>query len=211
MIAETPVKKTKKSELEGDVFPPKPEAIGQTYIPDWEAVNARSQKDLTGFWAERAGELEWYKPWDKVLDDSKKPFYQWFVGGKVNIIDNCLDRHVKTWRRNKLALIWEGEPGDQRSFSYHALNREVSKFANVLKAMGIQKGDRVTIYLPRIPELVISMLACAKIGAIHSVVYGGFSVEVPPRAHPRLAFQDRHHRRRRLVERQDRQTQGHPG
>ncbi len=96
---------------------------------------------------------------------------------KVNIIDNCLDRHVKTWRRNKLALIWEGEPGDQRSFSYHALNREVSKFANVLKAMGIKKGDRVTIYLPRIPELVISMLACAKIGAIHSVVYGGFSVE----------------------------------
>ena len=99
------------------------------------------------------------------------------MGGQVNIVNNCLDRHVKTWRRNKLALIWEGEPGDQRSFSYHALNREVSKFANVLKAMGIKKGDRVTIYLPRIPEIVIAMLACAKIGAIHSVVYGGFSVE----------------------------------
>ena len=132
---------------------------------------------MSGYWAGRARELEWYRPWDTVLDESNKPFYKWFVGGQVNIVNNCLDRHVKTWRRNKLALIWEGEPGDQRSFSYHALNREVSKFANVLKAMGIKKGDRVTIYLPRIPEIVIAMLACAKIGAIHSVVYGGFSVE----------------------------------
>ncbi len=174
MIADAP---TRKSELEGEVFNPPPEAIEHTYVTDWEAKTALARKDLAGFWAERASELEWYKPWDTVLDESNKPFYKWFVGAKVNIIDNCLDRHVKTWRRNKLALIWEGEPGDQRSFSYHALNREVSKFANVLKAMGIKKGDRVTIYLPRIPELVISMLACAKIGAIHSVVYGGFSVE----------------------------------
>jgi len=178
MIAEAPAKKkTKKTDLEGEVFYPSPESIQDTYIPEWQAVSDRARKDLAGYWAGRARELEWFKPWDTVIDDSHKPFYKWFVGAKVNIVHNCLDRHVKTWRKNKLALIWEGEPGDQRSFSYHALDREVSKFANVLKAMGIRKGDRVTIYLPRIPELVISMLACAKIGAIHSVVYGGFSVE----------------------------------
>jgi acetyl-CoA synthetase len=168
---------SKKENLEGDVYYPSPEAIAEAYVPDWKATSSRANKDLTGYWAERAGELEWYRKWDTVLDESNKPFYKWFVGGQTNIIQNALDRHVKTWRRNKLALIWEGEPGDQRSFSYHALNREVNKFANVLKAMGIKKGDRVTIYLPRIPEIVISMLACAKIGAIHSVVYGGFSVE----------------------------------
>jgi acetyl-CoA synthetase len=168
---------TEKAGLEGDVYYPSPEAVAQTYVPDWQAAAARADKDLSGYWAGRARELEWYRPWDTVLDESNKPFYKWFVGGQVNIVNNCLDRHVKTWRRNKLAMIWEGEPGDQRSFSYHALNREVSKFANVLKAMGIKKGDRVTIYLPRIPEIVIAMLACAKIGAIHSVVYGGFSVE----------------------------------
>jgi acetyl-CoA synthetase len=166
-----------KVKMDGEVYEPSPESIAQTYVQNWEAVTQHANQDLPGYWAERARELEWYRPWDTILDESNKPFYKWFVGGQVNIIHNCLDRHVKTWRRNKLALIWEGEPGDQRSFSYHALNREVSKFANVLKAMGIRKGDRVTIYLPRIPEIVISMLACAKIGAIHSVVYGGFSVE----------------------------------
>ena len=129
-----------KPSLEGDIYFPASEAVEQTYVANWEAKTARAKTDLAGFWAERAHELEWYRPWDTVLDESKKPFYKWFVGGKVNIIDNCLDRHVKTWRRNKLALIWEGEPGDQRSFSYHALNREVSKFANVLKAMGIKKA-----------------------------------------------------------------------
>lgn len=168
---------TKKTKLEGEVFYPTPETLTGTHVPDWEAQAAQASNDLTGYWAGRAEELEWVRKWDTVLDESKKPFYQWFVGGKVNIVQNCLDRHVKTWRRNKLALIWEGEPGDQRTFSYHALNREVNKFANVLRAMGIKKGDRVTIYLPRIPEIVIAMLACAKIGAVHSVVYGGFSVE----------------------------------
>ena len=166
-----------ENQVEGEVYKPSPESIAQTYVPDWDAEAARAARDLAGYWAGRAKELEWYRPWVTVLDETDKPFYKWFVGGQVNIIQNCLDRHVKTWRRNKLALIWEGEPGDQRSYSYHALNREVSKFANVLKAMGIKKGDRVTIYLPRIPEIVIAMLACAKIGAIHSVVYGGFSVE----------------------------------
>ncbi len=129
------------------------------------------------FWADQANELEWFQTWDKVLDESNAPFFQWFVGGKTNIIHNAIDRHVKTWRRNKLAMIWEGEDGSSRTYSYHTLNREVSKMANVLKSMGVQKGDIVTIYLPRIPELPIAMLACAKVGAAHSVVYGGFSVE----------------------------------
>ncbi len=129
------------------------------------------------FWSDQANELEWYQKWDKVLDDSQAPFYKWFVGGKTNIIHNAIDRHVKTWRRNKLALVWEGEDGTLRTFSYHFLDHQVSKIANVLKSMGVKKGDIVTIYLPRIPELVFFMLACAKIGAAHSVVYGGFSVE----------------------------------
>ena len=161
----------------GEIYRPSPEIVAGAHVPVWETKASQAEQDLTGFWAERARELEWYQPWTTVLDESNKPFYKWFVGGKVNIVYNCLDRHVKTWRRNKLALIWEGESGDQRTFSYHALNREVCKFASVIKAMGITKGDRVTIYLPRIPEIIIAMLACAKIGAIHSVVYGGFSVE----------------------------------
>jgi acetyl-CoA synthetase len=129
------------------------------------------------FWTDMANRLEWFTPWDKVLDESNKPFYQWFTGAKFNIVHNAIDRHLKTWRRNKQALIWEGEDGTQRSFSYLGLNREVSKFANILKSMGVQQGDIVSIYLPRIPELVFAMLACAKIGAAHSVIYGGFSTE----------------------------------
>ncbi|MFP4441099.1 MAG: acetate--CoA ligase [Chloroflexaceae bacterium] len=138
---------------------------------DWSIKNPQE------FWSDQANELGWYEPWQKVLDDSQAPFYKWFVGAKTNIVHNAIDRHVNTWRRNKLALIWEGEDGTQRTYSYHTLNREVSRFANVLKSMGVKKGDIVTIYLPRIPELPITMLACAKIGAAHSVVYGGFSVE----------------------------------
>jgi acetyl-CoA synthetase len=166
-----------KKVLEGEVFYPSEQVIEQANVKEYDALYERSIKDREGFWAEQAGELEWFKKWDKVLDDSKKPFYKWFVGAKTNIIQNAIDRHLKTWRRNKLAFIWEGEPGDLRTFSYHALNREVSKFANVLKSMGVRKGEVVTIYMPQIPELVIAMLACAKIGAPHSVVYGGFSVE----------------------------------
>jgi acetyl-CoA synthetase len=146
-------------------------------IQEYDQLYQQSLADPEGFWGARASELEWFKPWDKVLDDSNPPFFKWFTGGQTNIVYNALDRHLNTWRRNKLALIWEGEPGDVRTFSYHALNREVCKFANVLRGMGVKKGDIVTIYLPRIPEIVIAMLACAKIGAAHSVVYGGFSVE----------------------------------
>jgi acetyl-CoA synthetase len=127
------------------------------------------------FWSDMAGQLEWFQPWEKVLDDSKAPFFKWFTGAQTNIVHNAIDRHLKTWRRNKLALIWEGENGEQRTYSYHSLNREVSRIANVLRSMGVKKGDIVTIYMPRIPELMFSMLACVKIGAAHSVVYGGFS------------------------------------
>lgn len=164
-------------ELHGAVFYPSPEIISQANVPDVDKVRREAADDLEGYWGRRAEELQWFRKWDRVLDDSEKPFYKWYVGGKTNIVLNALDRHIKTWRRNKLALIWEGEDGQVKTMSYHALNREVCKFANVLKSMGLVKGDRVTIYMPRILETVIAMLACAKIGAIHSVVYGGFSVE----------------------------------
>ncbi len=157
-----------------EVYYPSQEVIENAIVKDYDALYKRSVEDREGFWAEEAEKLEWYSKWDKVIDDSNKPFYKWFTGGKINIIHNAIDRHLKTYRRNKLAIIWEGEPGDVRTYSYHALNREVSKFASVLKSMGVRKGDIVTIYMPQIPELVFAMLACAKIGAAHSVVYGGF-------------------------------------
>ncbi len=160
---------------EHEVYRPSPEVVAHAHIKDYDAVYARALEDPQAFWAERASHLEWYKPWDQVLDDSNPPFYKWFTGGQTNIVLNALDRHVKTWRKNKLALIWEGEPGDKVLLSYLGLQREVNKFANVLRSMGVRKGDRVTIYMGRIPELPIAMLACAKIGAVHSVVYGGFS------------------------------------
>ncbi len=167
----------KNKGAEGDIFYPPPEIIAAANVGEYDSLYHRSITDREGFWAEQAEQLDWFQKWDKVLDGRGAPFYKWFVGGKINIVYNAIDRHLKNWRRNKLALIWEGEPGDVRTFSYHALNREVSKFANVLKSMGVRKGDIVTIYMPQIPELAIAMLACAKVGAGHSVVYGGFSVE----------------------------------
>jgi acetyl-CoA synthetase len=155
-------------------YPPE-EVVKNAHIQDYESLYQKSIQDPQAFWAEQAENLEWYKKWDKVLDDSNPPFFKWFVGGKTNIILNALDRHLKTWRKNKLALIWEGEPGDTHTYSYYRLAQEVNKFANVLRSMGVRKGDRVTIYMGRVPELIIAMLACAKIGAPHSVVYGGFS------------------------------------
>ena len=157
-------------------YPPQ-HIIDNAHIKDYESLYASSIADRESFWASEAEQLQWYKKWDKVFDYSKKPFFSWFKGGQTNIVLNAIDRHLKTWRLNKLAIIWEGEPGDVRTLSYHALNREVSKMANILKGMGVRKGDIVTIYMPQIPELPIAMLACAKIGAAHSVVYGGFSVE----------------------------------
>lgn len=137
----------------------------------------RAQDDPLGFWEELAAqELHWFKPWTQVLD-WQPPFAQWFVNGKTNLAYNCLDRHLTTWRRNKAALIWEGEPGDSRTLTYAQLHREVCQFANGLKQLGVAKGDRVGIYMPMIPEAAIAMLACARIGAPHTVVFGGFSAE----------------------------------
>jgi acetyl-CoA synthetase len=165
----------KRPVQEGEVYHPSAEVLTSTRVKDWEALARRASEDPEGFWEAEASELEWYKRWDRVLDDSNKPFYRWFPGGQANIVHNCLDRHQRTWRKNKLALVWVGEKGDVRTYSYFALHRETCRFANVLKAMGVKKGDRVTIYMPRVPEIVIAMLAAAKLGAIHSVVYGGFS------------------------------------
>lgn len=163
--------------LNGEVFYPSEEVVNNANLKDWDKLNDFAAKDLEGFWAKEAEELEWFEIWDKVLDDSGKPFFKWFTNGKVNIAYNCLDRHLKTHRKNKVAFYWEGENGEVRVFSYFALHREVSRFANVLKSLGVQKGDRVTLYMGRVPELMMGMLACARIGAVHSVVYGGFSVE----------------------------------
>jgi acetyl-CoA synthetase len=131
--------------MTGEVFLPSLDVVTNAHIKSYEEMARLANKDLQAFWGARAEEFDWFIKWDKVLDDSNKPFYKWFVGGQTNIAYNCLDRHVKTWRRNKIALIWEGENGDLRTFSYHALNREVCKFSSVLKSMGVKKGDRVTI------------------------------------------------------------------
>lgn len=145
-------------------------------LAEYESAYRRSIDDPEGFWAEHAQSLHWFKPWDKVLD-WQEPFAQWFVGAKTNLSYNCLDRHLNTWRKNKAAIIWEGEPGDSRVLTYQELHREVSKFANVLKSLDVKAGDRVIIYMPQVPEAAIAMLACARIGAPHSVVFGGFSAE----------------------------------
>ncbi len=163
------------------LFPPSEDFRGKARVKsmeEYEAIYKESEDDLEGFWARQAEEhLDWYRKWDQVLSGDP-PFWRWFVGGQVNASYNCLDRHLNTDRRNKRAIIWEGEPeGDSRIYTYEELHQEVCKFANVLKGFGVKKGDRVCMYLPMIPELAISMLACARIGAIHSVVFGGFSAE----------------------------------
>ena len=160
---------------EDRTFPPPAGFRARAVVRD-ETVYAEAERDPEAFWATFAGELEWSRPWDQVLD-WQPPHAKWFVGGTLNASVNCVDRHVRGPRRNKAALIWEGEPGDRRTLTYFDLLREVSKFANVLKSLGVGKGDRVAIYLPLVPELAISMLACARIGAVHSVVFGGFSAE----------------------------------
>jgi acetyl-CoA synthetase len=160
---------------EDRTFAPPPDFRARAVVQD-ESVYAEAERDPEAFWARLAGELEWSRKWHTVLD-WQPPHAKWFVGGQINASVNCLDRHIRGPRRNKAALIWEGEPGDRRTLTYFDLYREVSAFANVLKSLGVGKGDRVAIYLPLIPELAISMLACARIGAIHSVVFGGFSAE----------------------------------
>ena len=128
------------------------------------------------FWGEVAGQLHWFKKWDRVRNWDNAPFAKWFEGGKTNLSYNCLDRHLDTWRRNKAAILWEGEPvGERRTLTYLELHRQVCKFANVLKSRGIKAGDTVALYMPMVPELAIAMLACARIGAVHSIIFGGFS------------------------------------
>jgi acetyl-CoA synthetase len=141
-----------------------------------EDVYARADRDPEAFWAEFAKELEWFTPWTRTLEWNP-PHAKWFLGGTLNASVNCVDRHVRGPRRNKAAIVWEGEPGDRRTLTYFDLYRQVSQFANVLKSLGVTRGDRVAIYLPLIPELAIAMLACTRIGAVHSVVFGGFSSE----------------------------------
>ncbi len=165
---------------EARLFPPSAEFSQQARIKslaDYQQLYDRAKANPEQFWAELAAqELHWFQPWDKVLE-WQPPFAKWFVNGKINISYNCLDRHLTTWRRNKAALIWEGEPGDSRTLTYAQLHREVCQFANALKHLGVQKGDVVGIYMPMIPEAAIAMLACARIGAAHTVVFGGFSAE----------------------------------
>jgi len=163
------------------VFNPPEELKRSAYIKsldEYKRIYQRSVDDPEAFWGELAEQLDWYRKWDKVLvEDFKEGKHEWFVGGKLNVSYNCLDRHLKTWRKNKAAFIWEGDIGDTKTLTYQELHHEVNKFANVLKKHGVKKGDRVSIYLPMILELSIAMLACARIGAIHNIVFGGFSAE----------------------------------
>ena len=154
-----------------------PEEFAREANVDDASIYEEAERDYEGFWAERARELHWFKEWDRVLDWDP-PEAQWFVGGKLNVSYNCLDYQVEQGRGDKTAILWQGdEPEDSRTFTYSELKAEVEKFANVLKGLGVQKGDPVAIYLPMIPELPIAMLACARIGAPHSVVFGAFSAD----------------------------------
>jgi acetyl-CoA synthetase len=155
-------------------FPPSPD-----FAADANATSAlfdQANADRLAFWAEQARMLDWMEPWQSVLEWTP-PHAKWFAGGRLNVAANCLDRHLKGARRNKAAIIFEGEPGDRRVYTYWDLAREVGRCANALKRLGVTKGDRVAIYLPMVPEAAIAMLACTRIGAVHSVVFGGFSAE----------------------------------
>ena len=165
--------------VENRVFPPTPEFASRARVgsmEDYEQLYKLSVEHPDAFWAKEAAELTWSMPWSTVME-WHCPDAKWFVGGRLNVAENCLDRHLNTPRRDKPAIVWEGEPGDKRTLTYAELHAEVCKFANVLKAQGIAAGDRVLIYLPLVPEAAVAMLACARIGAVHSVVFGGFSAE----------------------------------
>jgi acetyl-CoA synthetase len=164
---------------EGRVFPPPQDFAAHAHIKslaEYQRIWQRAKDAPEEFWGEQAKTLAWFKPWERVLI-WKEPHAQWFAGGKLNASYNCLDRHLENGRKNKAAIIWEGEPGDRRVLRYQDLHREVCQFANVLKKLGVKAGDRVTIYMPMIPELIVAMLACARIGATHSIIFGGFSAE----------------------------------
>ena len=156
-------------------FPPS-KAFAKRALVGKPGIYAEAARNPVRFWERRARELAWFKPWKKALE-WKPPYAKWFIGGKLNVSYNCLDRHVTTARRTKAALIWEGEPGDTRTLTYWDLYREVQRFAAALKRHGVRKGDRITIYMPMVPEVAIAMLACTRMGAAHSVIFGGFSPE----------------------------------
>jgi len=154
-------------------FPPPEEFKSHALVTD-RSLYERAEQDFEAFWADEARRLRWMREWDKVLEWDL-PFAKWFVGGQLNVADNCLDRHVDAGGGDKVAYYWEGEPGDTRTITYAELRDEVARFANALKDLGVRKGDRVNIYMGMVPELPIAMLACARLGAPHSVVFGGFS------------------------------------
>ena len=161
-------------------FSPSSEFVDAAHISGDKAYRVlyeKSIQDPEAFWAEAAGELHWFKKWDTVLDDANAPFFKWFDGSRTNLSYNCLDRHIDAGMGDKIAIHWEGEPGDSRDITYAQLHLEVCRLANALKARGVQKGDRIAVYLPMIPELAISVLACARIGAVHSVIFAGFSAD----------------------------------
>lgn len=161
------------------LFPPPADFSANAHIKsfaEYEALYEKAAADPAAFWAEQAGDLAWFKRWDTVLEWNE-PFAKWFVGGKLNISYNCLDRHLSGWRKNKAAFIWEGETGEVRTLTYLQLHSEVCRFANVLKTLGVETGDRVALYMPLVPELAIAMLACARLGATHTVIFGGFSAD----------------------------------
>lgn len=160
---------------ENRIFKPSDSFRSKALVQD-ELIYKEAEANRENFWSEQAKKLDWYKPWDKILE-WKAPFAKWFLNGKLNASYNCLDRHMKTDRKNKTAIIWVGEPGEVRKLTYEDLYHETNKFSNVLKSLGVQKGDRIAIYMPMIPEAVMAMLASARIGAIHTVVFGGFSPE----------------------------------
>ena len=162
--------------LDVEFFDP-PQAFREHALLSDPAVYERAEQDPLGWWAELAGQLRWSRPWDTVLDDSNPPFYKWFTGGQLNVSENCLDRHVEEGRGARVAYHWRGEDGSTRDITYAQLLAEVKRFANALRGLGVQKGDVVGIYLPMIPEVAVAMLACARIGAVHNVVFGGFSPE----------------------------------
>ncbi len=163
---------------ESRLFEPPAAFVKNAAIKDratYDRLYQESIEDPEGFWGRMAEELHWFRKWDRVLNEDHPPFYKWFEGGTTNISYNCLDRHLDSWRKNKAAIIWEGEPGDQRILTYQELHRQVCRCANVLRELGVEQGTRVAIYMPMVPELAIAMLACARIGAIHSIIFGGFS------------------------------------
>ena len=161
-------------------FNPDPQFVKQAKIAGMDAYKELYQSSIEKpleFWSDVANELHWFKPWDKVLDESNAPFYQWYTNAKTNISYNCLDRQIKEGKEEKVAFYWEGEPGDKKAFTYKELLNEVCRFSNALKSFGVKKGDRIALYLPMIPELIFAVLACARIGAVHSVIFAGFSSE----------------------------------